>query len=80
MVGPDLMLFIQLVEIPPGGELMRNSKDVTVCGKQFEGIPNRDSTKYKSLYGIHSARTLLRGSLRYKVSCWGCGQVQCGCG
>jgi alpha-aminoadipic semialdehyde synthase len=66
MVGPDLMLFIQWVEIPPGGELMRNSKDVTVCGKQFEGIPNRDSTKYKSLYGIHSVRTLLRGSLRYK--------------
>ena len=32
------------------------------------GYPNRDSTIYGELYGINSAQTLLRGTLRYKVS------------
>ena len=31
------------------------------------GYPNRDSTIYGELYGINSAHTLLRGTLRYKV-------------
>ena len=30
------------------------------------GYPNRDSTIYGDLYGINSAHTLLRGTLRYK--------------
>ena len=30
------------------------------------GYPNRDSTIYGDLYGINSAQTLLRGTLRYK--------------
>lgn len=37
-------------------------------GLNLEGYPNRDSTKYAEIYGIPSAHTLLRGTLRYKVS------------
>lgn len=36
-------------------------------GLNLEGFPNRDSTKYAEAYGIQSAHTLLRGTLRYKV-------------
>ncbi|XP_023384649.1 alpha-aminoadipic semialdehyde synthase, mitochondrial isoform X3 [Pteropus vampyrus] len=35
-------------------------------GLNLEGYPNRDSTKYAEVYGIPSAHTLLRGTLRYK--------------
>lgn len=35
-------------------------------GLNLEGYPNRDSTKYAEIYGISSAHTLLRGTLRYK--------------
>ncbi|XP_038608296.1 alpha-aminoadipic semialdehyde synthase, mitochondrial [Tachyglossus aculeatus] len=35
-------------------------------GLNLEGYPNRDSTKYAEIYGIQSAHTLLRGTLRYK--------------
>ena len=37
-------------------------------GLNLESYPNRDSTKYAEIYGIPSAHTLLRGTLRYKVS------------
>ncbi|XP_029089230.1 alpha-aminoadipic semialdehyde synthase, mitochondrial isoform X2 [Monodon monoceros] len=35
-------------------------------GLNLESYPNRDSTKYAEIYGIPSAHTLLRGTLRYK--------------
>ena len=35
----------------------------------FEGYPNRDSTKYKSLYGLDGTHTLVRGTLRKKGYC-----------
>jgi saccharopine dehydrogenase (NADP+, L-glutamate forming)/spermidine synthase len=35
----------------------------------FEGYPNRDSVPYSSVYGIGSARTVLRGTLRYPGWC-----------
>ena len=35
----------------------------------LSGYPNRDSTIYSELYGINSAHTILRGTLRYKVWC-----------
>jgi len=31
----------------------------------LEGYPNRDSTKYVDLYGLHDFKTVLRGTLRY---------------
>ncbi|KAK7916525.1 hypothetical protein WMY93_012286 [Mugilogobius chulae] len=35
-------------------------------GFTLEGYPNRDSTKYAEPYGIQSAHTLLRGTLRFR--------------
>lgn len=36
---------------------------------EFEGYPNRDSLPYIDLYGIHSTKTMLRGTLRNKGWC-----------
>ena len=57
----------QVVDIPSGGALMGCHNEVTAGGVQFEGVPNRDSVKYRSLYGIDQVETLLRGILRNKV-------------
>ncbi|KFO28625.1 alpha-aminoadipic semialdehyde synthase, mitochondrial isoform X1 [Fukomys damarensis] len=35
-------------------------------GLNLEGYPNRDSTRYSEIYGIPSAHTVVRGTLRYK--------------
>ncbi|XP_072856648.2 alpha-aminoadipic semialdehyde synthase, mitochondrial [Pogona vitticeps] len=57
----------EIVSIPAGGALLDS---VTVMdffpGLNLEGFPNRDSTKYAEPYGIQSAHTLLRGTLRYR--------------
>ncbi len=34
---------------------------------EFEGYYNRDSTKYRTLYHIPEAETVVRGTYRYKV-------------
>ncbi|WKN45767.1 saccharopine dehydrogenase C-terminal domain-containing protein [Tunicatimonas pelagia] len=36
---------------------------------RFESYPNRDSLKYRDLYGIHQAETILRGTLRRPGFC-----------
>ncbi|XP_061381480.1 alpha-aminoadipic semialdehyde synthase, mitochondrial [Danaus plexippus] len=57
----------QVVEVLSGGELMSVARDLDFLpGFAFEGFPNRDSTKYSSLYGIDDAHTMFRGTLRYK--------------
>ncbi|XP_054713377.1 alpha-aminoadipic semialdehyde synthase, mitochondrial-like isoform X2 [Uloborus diversus] len=57
----------KVVEIPAGGALMDHVRDIDFLpGFNLEGYPNRDSTVYAEEYGIQSAHTLLRGSLRYK--------------
>ncbi|XP_069085998.1 alpha-aminoadipic semialdehyde synthase, mitochondrial [Pleurodeles waltl] len=60
----------EIVNIPGGGSLL-DSVSVMDCfpGLNLEGIPNRDSTKYAEPYGIQSAHTLIRGTLRYKGFC-----------
>ncbi|KAM4748119.1 alpha-aminoadipic semialdehyde synthase, mitochondrial [Rhinophrynus dorsalis] len=57
----------QVVNIAAGGSLLE-SVTVMDCfpGLNLEGFPNRDSTKYAEPYGIQSAHTLMRGTLRYK--------------
>ena len=35
---------------------------------EFEGYPNRDSLKYRELYGLQSVETMIRGTLRKKTS------------
>ena len=59
----------QVVEIP-AQQLFTpvGTKDIRIYpGFAFEGYPNRDSTPYGARYGIAEARTILRGTLRYRV-------------
>ncbi|XP_051917277.1 alpha-aminoadipic semialdehyde synthase, mitochondrial [Hippocampus zosterae] len=57
----------QVVTIPGGGGLMDAVAPMDFFpGFNFEGYPNRDSTKYAKLYDIPDVHTLLRGTLRYK--------------
>ncbi len=58
------------VYIPPG--MLMDAKNVHkmkfLPGYNLEGYPNRDSTSYVFAYGIPTAHTVIRGTLRYKVS------------
>ncbi|XP_034939038.1 alpha-aminoadipic semialdehyde synthase, mitochondrial [Chelonus insularis] len=57
----------QVVEIAGGGDLMSAVQGLDFLpGFALEGFPNRDSTVYKDLYGIHNANTILRGTLRFE--------------
>ncbi|XP_070557350.1 alpha-aminoadipic semialdehyde synthase, mitochondrial-like [Ptychodera flava] len=57
----------QVVDIPPGGSLMDNAEETDIFpGLTMEGFPNRDSTIYKKQYGIMSANTILKKTLRHK--------------
>ncbi|OYT43576.1 saccharopine dehydrogenase [Thermoplasmatales archaeon ex4484_6] len=54
----------RIMEIP-GKELFASYEMVEIPGLgSFEGYPNRDSVPYADVYGIHDARTVLRGTLR----------------
>ena len=60
----------EVIEVSEGGHLMDSAQDMNfLTGFNLEGIPNRDSTVYKGIYGIDSAHTVLRGTLRYKGFC-----------
>ncbi|XP_053497873.1 alpha-aminoadipic semialdehyde synthase, mitochondrial [Ictalurus furcatus] len=60
----------QLISISPGGSLMDATMPMDFFpGFNLEGFPNRDSTKYAEPYGIESAHTLIRGTLRFKGFC-----------
>ncbi|XP_045892599.1 alpha-aminoadipic semialdehyde synthase, mitochondrial isoform X1 [Micropterus dolomieu] len=57
----------QVVSVPAGGSLMDSSMPMDFLpGFNLEGFPNRDSTKYAEPYGIETAHTLVRGTLRFK--------------
>uniref|UniRef100_A0A8C1QDP3 Aminoadipate-semialdehyde synthase n=1 Tax=Cyprinus carpio TaxID=7962 RepID=A0A8C1QDP3_CYPCA len=57
----------QVVSVPPGGALLDVTKPMDFMpGFNLEGFPNRDSTKYAQPYGIESAHTLIRGTLRFR--------------
>ncbi|NXN89967.1 AASS protein, partial [Bombycilla garrulus] len=57
----------EVINIPPGGALLDSVTPMNFFpGLNLEGFPNRDSTKYAEPYGIQTAHTLLRGTLRYK--------------
>ncbi|XP_072038762.1 alpha-aminoadipic semialdehyde synthase, mitochondrial-like [Amphiura filiformis] len=59
------------VYIPPG--MLMDAKNVKnmkfLPGFNLEGYPNRDSTSYVFSYGIPTAHTVIRGTLRYKGFC-----------
>ncbi|XP_041652114.1 alpha-aminoadipic semialdehyde synthase, mitochondrial isoform X2 [Cheilinus undulatus] len=57
----------EVVTIPAGGSLMDSSEPMDFLpGFNLEGFPNRDSTKYAEQYGIETAHTLIRGTLRFQ--------------
>lgn len=57
-----------MLEIPGNGGLLDAVQDLDFMpGFNFEGFPNRDSTMYIDEYSIQSAKTVLRGTIRYKV-------------
>uniref|UniRef100_A0A3Q3EDK5 Aminoadipate-semialdehyde synthase n=1 Tax=Labrus bergylta TaxID=56723 RepID=A0A3Q3EDK5_9LABR len=57
----------EVVSIPAGGSLMDSTLPMDFLpGFNLEGFPNRDSTKYAESYGIETAHTLIRGTLRFK--------------
>ena len=56
------------MEIPGNGGLLEAVQDLNFMpGFNIEGFPNRDSTLYMDEYNIQSAKTILRGTIRYKV-------------
>uniref|UniRef100_A0A7N8WTS4 Aminoadipate-semialdehyde synthase n=1 Tax=Mastacembelus armatus TaxID=205130 RepID=A0A7N8WTS4_9TELE len=57
----------QVCGIPAGGSLMDSAVPMDLFpGFNLEGFPNRDSTKYAEMYGIQTAHTLIRGTLRFQ--------------
>lgn len=56
--------------IIPAGELFEHHWPIAIPGlPPLEGYPNRDSLPYAECYGISTARTVFRGTLRYPGWC-----------
>ncbi|XP_061178911.1 alpha-aminoadipic semialdehyde synthase, mitochondrial-like isoform X2 [Saccostrea echinata] len=56
-----------IIEVPGNGGLLDAVQDLDFMpGFNIEGFPNRDSTQYLNEYNIQSAKTILRGTIRYK--------------
>lgn len=54
----------------PYHRLFSHHNHIHVTGQgDFEGYPNRDSVKYKRLYGIEEVHTMIRGTLRKPGFC-----------
>lgn len=57
----------QVMEVGTGGTILDHTINVDFMpGFNLEGLPNRDSTIYGPIYNIQGAKTLLRGTLRYR--------------
>jgi saccharopine dehydrogenase (NADP+, L-glutamate forming) len=72
MAGADGALFLRDGEIRavPAAQVFSESWPVNVDGLgAFEAYPNRDSLIYRNLFGLHEARTVIRGTLRYPGWC-----------
>ncbi|KAK2187791.1 hypothetical protein NP493_154g03016 [Ridgeia piscesae] len=56
----------KVVEVPGNGGLLESTRELDFLpGFHLEGYPNRDSTMYAEMYGIETAHTILRGTIRY---------------
>lgn len=64
----------------PYQRLFSRTTKIEVSGMLYEGYPNRDSLKYRSIYGLQGIRTMIRGTLRNAgfSSAWNV-LVQLGC-
>ena len=59
---------VQDVLVADGGGLLDAAEPIDFMpGFSLQGIPNRDSRTYRDSYGIQSAHTCKRGTLRYTV-------------
>ncbi len=72
LAGSDNAYFIKNHEkvFIPYDRLFKSVKDIIIPNVgHYEGYPNRDSLKYKELYGLEYIKTLRRGTLRNKSYC-----------
>ncbi|CAI8015134.1 Alpha-aminoadipic semialdehyde synthase, mitochondrial, partial [Geodia barretti] len=60
----------KLVEVPRGGDILSTAQDVSLFPDlPLEFFPNRDSVKYREVYQIPEASTIVRSTLRYRGFC-----------
>ena len=59
--------WIQVVDVPAGGDMLKMARTVTLGEYEFEGTPSRDSLRYISIFGIEGVKTLVRGLYKHKV-------------
>lgn len=63
--GPARFIEENKFKYIPYHKLFRRTEFITIDGYgRFEGIANRDSLKYQSVYGLENVRTIYRGTLR----------------
>ncbi len=64
----------------PYHQVFNRVTPIEVSGILYEGYPNRDSLKYRSIYGLQQIETMIRGTLRNAGFCsaWNL-LVQLGC-
>lgn len=58
----------KVVEVK-GEDLMAWSTPIEIANLNLECYPNRESTSYKSIYGIENIKDIIRGTLRYEGFC-----------
>jgi len=72
MAGRNAAKYLEndtIIEIP-GPDLFKHNWLQKVPGQgMFEAYPNRNSMPYIDLYGLHDAKTMFRGTLRYPGWC-----------
>jgi len=56
----------EVLSVPPGTLLQAAEASKRFPTMRLEALPNRDSVKYKEIYGVPDVHTLCRGTLRYE--------------
>jgi saccharopine dehydrogenase (NADP+, L-glutamate forming) len=68
------------IKYVPYQQLFSRTTQVEVSDMLYDGYPNRDSLKYRNIYGLQGIKTMIRGTLRHAGFCsaWNV-LVQLGC-
>ena len=72
LAGQGVSMFVQdgKLKYIPYNQLFRRHEAIHIPGwGDFEGLANRDSLKYRSIYGLENCPTLYRGTLRRPGYC-----------
>lgn len=56
----------KILTIPPGNLLQTAEPSKRFPTMRLEALPNRDSIKYRDVYGVKEVETICRGTLRYE--------------